>query len=127
MAATQPGARQPWRPCAQPGCPTLVRKGRCAAHERAAEATRRSEAWRQLYQEPRWKRRRRAFLRRHPLCFWCDQEGIATPSQAVDHEPAHQGDRAAFYDESTWRASCTSCNSRRANQARRRPAGGQRR
>ena len=115
-------AERRWRFCSAPGCGERVVRGRCAAHAREYNAARNSAPDRSLYHEPKFRRRRAAFLKRpeNLLCVWCRQEGRTTASVAVDHDPPHRGNREAFYDESTWRASCTSCNSTRANVARRR-------
>jgi 5-methylcytosine-specific restriction protein A len=76
---------------------------------------------RQLYQTARWRRRSKAFLRRvaNVLCVWCQAEGLTTAATTVDHEPPHHGDVTLFWDESTWRGACRSCNSARANRDRR--------
>jgi 5-methylcytosine-specific restriction protein A len=114
-------ARAP-RYCAAPGCSTLVTVGaRCDAHRRQHDAARATLPERQLYHEPRWRRERARWLRKQAnlLCIYCLAEGRTTPANSIDHDPPHDGDRAKFYDRSTWRPSCVSCNSRRANARRR--------
>jgi 5-methylcytosine-specific restriction protein A len=114
-------ARAP-RYCSFAGCQHFaVTGGRCRDHQRAYEVTRRTTPERALYHEARWRRERARFLRRQAnlLCLYCLAEDRVTPATSVDHDPPHDGDRAKFYDQSTWRPSCVSCNSRRANARRR--------
>jgi 5-methylcytosine-specific restriction protein A len=108
--------------CPQPGCSAIVTRGRCAKHQRERsndyDSARRGESWRRLYHEARWQRERARWLRRQAnlLCVYCLAEGRTTPANSIDHDPPHRGDRAKFYDKSTWRASCVSCNSRRSRR-----------
>jgi hypothetical protein len=44
----------PSRPCREPGCPNLVRKGRCRLHTKMHTERRRSSVARQVYTDPRW-------------------------------------------------------------------------
>jgi 5-methylcytosine-specific restriction enzyme A len=63
------------RPCAEPGCPALVSRGRCLSHARPTRwgqgnrGNRRSSAMRALV------------LREEPVCRYCQ----ALPSTQVDH------------------------------------------
>jgi 5-methylcytosine-specific restriction enzyme A len=51
----------------------------------------------QWYGLARWKKRRKAQLKAHPLCRIClEQHGLVTPAQVVDHIEPHRGDRHAF-------------------------------
>jgi hypothetical protein len=52
--------------------------------------------WRSWYQLERWRRIRRAQLRREPLCAFCLIKGIATPATIADHVEPHRGDWMAF-------------------------------
>lgn len=105
-------------PCTTPGCPSLLMRGagpRCGSHRRERE--RRREAWRsdrdRFYDTQRWRRFRRWFLARHPLCEMdCKTQGRATAATDVDHiTPLAQG--GAPLDEANCRAGCHSCHSRR--------------
>jgi 5-methylcytosine-specific restriction endonuclease McrA len=45
----------------------------------------------------RWKKRRRAQLRKHPLCKIClESRGLVVPACVVDHVVPHGGDRKKF-------------------------------
>lgn len=70
---------RPPRPCAYPGCPTLVVSGRCDEHRRRREREiRADQPWRDY--GARWRRLRAMVLRREPACRRCG--ALATE---VDH------------------------------------------
>jgi 5-methylcytosine-specific restriction enzyme A len=118
------------RPCAQQPCPELVEKGRCTAHTRAREHRR--EAGRpdrdKFYDTARWRRFRKLFLARHPLCEMngepqdCVRRGLTTAATDVDHVvPISEG--GLPLDVENCRAACHACHSRRtARDTWRRPA-----
>ena len=49
--------------------------------------------------DAKWRRARKRFLQRHPLCANCLSQGVLTPATVVDHIVPHRGDRALFWDE----------------------------
>lgn len=121
-------ATAPLRPCLETGCPERVKRGRCdkheAEHRQAIDRARggasdRGYGW-------KWHQRRSAFLVRFPLCGMrqgdalrdrltdCQREGRATPATMVDHLIPHKGDRALFWDQRNWCASCGTCNRTKA-------------
>lgn len=56
--------------CTTPGCPTLTPQGRCPTC--TTQARRRRTPRTRAYDDPRWRRTRRAYLDTHPYCE-CDQ------------------------------------------------------
>lgn len=52
---------------------------------------------RQWYTTYRWKQRRLAQLREHPLCGMCASKGRVTVATVVDHIVPHRGDWNAFW------------------------------
>ena len=58
-----------------------------------------------------WRKARDLFLRQHPLCKLCMEDGRREPATCVDHVAAHKGDMAVFWDSSKWQALCTPCHS----------------
>ena len=58
----------------------------------------------------RWRRARRAFLARHPLCARCAARGRLAPATVVDHVTPHRGDPGLFWDERNWAALCKPCH-----------------
>jgi len=52
--------------------------------------------WREWYQFEVWRRRRRAHLKKEPLCCYCLEIGIVTPATIADHILSHRGDWNKF-------------------------------
>lgn len=63
-----------------------------------------------LYSQRKWRRRRRLFLMRNPLCVKCTKAGKFQPAEEVDHiiPIADGGD---VWDETNWQALCKPCHS----------------
>jgi len=53
-----------------------------------------------------WEKARAAYLRKHPLCVMCQDEGITRLAQVVDHKVAHRGDKQVFWDSDNWQSLC---------------------
>ena len=72
---------KPKRPCSQSGCPELVSgASTCAAHSKQRDMQRGSVGQRGY--DTRWKRRRKAYIYKHPWCVLC-----AKPATVADHHP----------------------------------------
>ena len=103
------------RPCLQRGCPELTRDGWCDEHRKARikryDAERGSAAKRNYGH--RWRKVRLAYLRRHPLCVWCDADGRLTASTVVDHIVPHRGDKRLFWNRKNWQALWKPCHDRK--------------
>lgn len=54
----------------------------------------------------RWQQARDRFLKKHPLCRHCQQQGDLTPATVVDHITPHKGDQQLFWDENNWQPLC---------------------
>ncbi len=63
--------------------------------------------------DARWRRMRKAFLQRHPLCVECMKEGKVTPATVVDHIVPHRGDPRLFWDVKNWQPLCKGCHDRK--------------
>ena len=61
----------------------------------------------------KWQQASKGFLRKHPLCVFCERRGRTTLAEVVDHVEPHQGDRALFWDRSNWQALCKECHDRK--------------
>ena len=92
------------RPCLHPGCPALVRTGRCDLHRRRPARTPVTSYGH------RWRQARLDFLAEHPFCAHCQQQGRMILATDVDHVHPHQGDVNLFWDESNWSALCHGCH-----------------
>lgn len=89
------------RPCSHPGCPALVRSGRCPAHRTPAHTTsapghaavvpprvlpRFDHLHKPFYNSRAWKLARSAYLLLHPICETCRR----APSSEVHHKVSLQ-------------------------------------
>ena len=95
------------RPCSYPGCPELTNEYYCETHQKKIDKEynkRRGSAASQGY-DARWRKARKLFLNRNPLCNVCKR--VAT---VVDHIKPHKGDKVLFWDMSNWQAMCKSCH-----------------
>ncbi len=61
--------------------------------------------------DARWRHARRAYLVDHPLCEYCDLDGVVTAASLVDHLYPHRRHANVFWIEGWWVASCTPCHS----------------
>jgi 5-methylcytosine-specific restriction protein A len=102
------------RPCAVPGCPELVRAGRCEQHQREEQKRRdtKTDEARAFYNSRRWRNYRAAYLRKHPLCATCEAAGQVTPARIVDHvTPMSEG--GAPWDPANHQGQCGPCHQRK--------------
>lgn len=62
-----------------------------------------------LYNSSQWRKYRKDFLLRNPLCRMCDAKGLITPATYVDHiVPINKG--GEVWDESNHQPLCKSCH-----------------
>jgi 5-methylcytosine-specific restriction enzyme A len=92
--------------CAEPGCSTIVPRGRCAKHARALELERPHRAARRWYFTARWRALRRQVLEADPLCVLCRVLGLTTVAVDVDHKEPHNGDPITFWDPRNLQGLC---------------------
>ena len=105
--------RSPKRPCRYPGCPNLCESGTyCPEHSAESPDRLRGSAAERGY-DAKWRRARKLFLQRHPLCANCLSQGIVTPATVVDHIVPHRGDHRLFWDEQNWQPLCKACHDRK--------------
>ena len=81
--------RSPKRPCRYPGCPNLCESGTyCPEHSAESPDRLRGNAAERGY-DAKWRRARRHFLQRHPLCANCLSQGCPHASHGRGpHRPA---------------------------------------
>ena len=105
--------KHPKRPCRYPGCPNLCESGTyCPEHSAESPDRLRGSAAERGY-DAKWRRARKLFLQRHPLCANCLSQGIVTPATVVDHIVPHRGDHRLFWDEQNWQPLCKACHDRK--------------
>lgn len=54
----------------------------------------------------RWQKARLTYLREHPFCLICKEQGRSEPAVIVDHIVPHKGDSSLFWDSSNWQPLC---------------------
>lgn len=57
-----------------------------------------------------WDRASAGHQRSHPLCQYCELEGLTTATALTDHLYPHKGDQAVFWDRRYWVSSCKPCH-----------------
>ena len=100
------------RPCTHPGCPALVKSGRCDKHRKQAskQAEGRRVRDRKTYDSRQWRDRDRpAQLRREPLCRHCKAKGLIVAATEVDHI---DGDNTNAGPDN-YQSLCHTCHSRK--------------
>lgn len=102
--------RSPKRSCRFPGCPNLCDHGvYCNDHSDYSVDHLRGNAAERGY-GGKWRNARARFLRKHPLCVKCRENGKLTPATVVDHIIPHRGDPILFWDENNWQPLCRDCH-----------------
>lgn len=116
------------RPCSHPGCPTLVRSGRCPTHRTSAPAHTSTSApastaaaaapsrvlprfdhlHKPFYNSRKWRLARKAYLLLHPICETCHR----APSTEVHHVLSLELRPDLALDPSNFMAQCKPCHSR---------------
>ena len=105
--------RRPNTPCKHPGCPALVPYGTSYCEEHKIEhRSDRASATERGYGSV-WQKARKRFLRMHPLCVRCMEEGKYVKATVVDHIEPHRGDPKLFWDEGNWQALCKQCHDKK--------------
>jgi len=101
---------KPAPPCRKQGCPNLSidKSGYCTEHKKEAQgqqdSTRGSSTQRGY--DRRWRKARVRYLREHPLCVECQEEGRIVAAIDVDHIITAKRDTTLFWDESNWQPLC---------------------
>jgi len=98
---------KPQRPCGHPGCGKLTDAFYCEGHKKESNNYEkyRKTAHQRGYNS-KWRKARKAFLARNPLCVHCKQEGKSTPATVVDHIEPHKGNQRLFWDKNNWQPLC---------------------
>jgi len=99
---------RPGKPCNYPGCPEVVHDTYCDTHRKQKRryASRNRESSTARGYGYRWQQVRLNYLRRHPLCILCEEEGKATAANVVDHIKPHKGNTSLMWDEGNFQPLC---------------------
>ncbi len=102
---------KPKKPCKHPGCPKLTEVNYCERHQRLHSNDRLSANDRGY--DSRWRKARLNFLKAHPLCVRCQNDGKLVKATVVDHIIPHRGNKELFWDTDNWQALCKGCHDRK--------------
>lgn len=98
---------KPKRPCSSPGCPELTTERFCELHkQKAYDYDRYRGTSTERGYDSRWRKARKIFLSRNPLCVECKGEGKLIEATVVDHITPHKGDKIKFWDQRNWQPLC---------------------
>ena len=103
---------KPLKPCLNPGCPNLTDERYCLQHSPLYQ---RASAHKRGYTS-KWQRRSKQFLKKHPLCVKCKQNGKLTPATVVDHIVPHRGNEELMWSESNWQPLCKHCHDKKTGK-----------
>ena len=101
-------------PCRHPNCPVLIEVGQlyCPEHLPLHPEVQRPSAESRGYGY-KWRKISKAYLRKHPLCVKCLQEGRFVTATVVDHIVPHRGNPDLMWNEGNYQALCKSCHDRK--------------
>ncbi len=105
--------RKPMKPCAYPGCPKLSEERYCEEHRK--EVARQYEKYSRRPETKKkygraWKRIRDSYVKTHPFCEKCFEQGIITPVAEVHHiVPVSKG---GTHERSNLMSLCRSCHNK---------------
>ncbi len=105
--------RKPKRPCSFPSCPKLTDGRFCEEHKRKEnkryEKYDRNPEVKKRYGKA-WRRVRSRYVKTHPFCEMCFEEGVLTPVEEVHHKiPLSEG---GTHGIDNLISLCKSCHSR---------------
>lgn len=83
-----------------------------AAKQTSRQYDKKHEEDRSFYWSTAWRKFRKWFLARHPLCEWCMEQGVVTAANEVDHRIPRRDRQDLALDEGNCRAACKSCHAR---------------
>ena len=100
---------QPLRRCSYPGCRNKVKAGRCEEHK---PKDNRPNSSARGY-DHKWSKYREQYLKHHPLCVMCLEQGKYTPATVIDHiKPVENGQSdPLFWVASNHQPLCRDCHS----------------
>jgi len=79
-------ANLPWKSCTTPGCPEIVRTGKCEKHSKQQGKEHRHRRHNEpFYNTIGWQKRRKAYRTAFPLCERCLMRGITKRADMVHH------------------------------------------
>jgi len=112
----------PKKPCSKPGCSNLTHSQFCEAHDeyglKVKKERQKLKKTDSFYGSARWKRFRKWYGMKNPLCEDCLAVGIVRKMYCVDHVVEIQ-DCGALTSEDNSRSLCRVCHQIKTNAVKR--------
>jgi 5-methylcytosine-specific restriction protein A len=112
-------ALRPKTICNWAGCGKTIDQGRyCDKHEALHQINEnkrkaiRNTDYSRMYTW-NWRKYSSTYLKAHPLCLKCLEDGKLIPATEVDHIVPHKGDKDLFWLEDNHQGLCKPCHSRK--------------
>jgi 5-methylcytosine-specific restriction protein A len=112
-------ALRPKTLCCYAGCGKTIDQGRyCDKHEALHQINEnkrkaiRNTDYSRMYTW-NWRKYSSTYLKAHPLCLKCLEDGKLIPATEVDHIIPHKGDKDLFWLEDNHQGLCKPCHSRK--------------
>ena len=112
-------ALRPKTLCCWAGCGKTIDQGRyCDKHQAVYEANEnKRKAIRNIDHSKmytwNWRKYSQNYIKAHPLCRICLEDGKIIPATEVDHITPHKGDKDLFWQEENHQPLCKPCHSRK--------------
>jgi len=71
-----------------------------------------------FYQSRKWRKARKSYIDRNPLCELCGQFGITSPGEIVDHIVSRKVSQQLEMEELNLQTLCNSCHFQKTAQTR---------
>jgi 5-methylcytosine-specific restriction protein A len=97
---------KPKAPCKHTNCAKLTYDSYCQEH---MPQNIRENSSKRGYNY-KWRKLRKLFLQKNPLCHKCKQDGKYVEATVVDHIEPHRGDDKLMWDENNWQSLCKPCH-----------------
>ena len=105
--------KKPKQPCSYPGCPKLSDGRYCEEHRKIVE--REYEHYGRKYKKSErygnvWSKVRDRYIKAHPLCEICFENGVISPTEIVHHiRPLDEG---GTHDANNLMSVCRQCHAK---------------
>ena len=101
--------------CSQAGCNRTQKESYCDKHKRVKSSfTAKGSKEELFYHTTRWRKLRKYFITKNPLCVICLSEGRTTPAKVVDHVIPLRLNYELRLDSNNLQALCSKCHNNKS-------------
>lgn len=96
--------------CSYPMCNKIQKESRCAEHraKQRGSFTEKGSVQEKFYHSTRWRKLRKYYITKNPLCVECKEKGRDEPARVVDHIISIRDNYSLRTKESNLQSLCTS-------------------